>query len=80
MLGLNRLCLPACQISPFLIRLPGGGHLPPGEGRALPRQCVWKPYIPDGKNASISCSEAFLQRPGSATSVHDVWSFVSWAK
>ena len=30
MLGLNRLCLPACQISPFLIRLPGGGHLPRG--------------------------------------------------
>ena len=30
MLRLNRLCLPVCQISPFLIRPPGGGHLLPG--------------------------------------------------
>lgn len=34
MLRLNRLCLPVCQISPFLIRPAwAGGHLPPGKAR-----------------------------------------------
>ena len=30
MLRLDRSCLPVCQISPLLIRPPGGGHLLPG--------------------------------------------------
>ena len=39
MLHFYRFCLPACQMSPFLIRLAPLGTFPPGEGRALPRQC-----------------------------------------
>ena len=39
MLHFYRFYLPACQMSPFLIRLAPLGTFPPGEGRALPRQC-----------------------------------------
>lgn len=38
MLHFYRFYLPACQMSPFLIRLAPLGTFPPGEGRALPRQ------------------------------------------
>ena len=39
MLHLNRFCLPACQISPFLIRLASRGAFPGGRlGAAAPMQ------------------------------------------
>ena len=61
MLRLDRSCLPVCQISPLLIRPPGGGHLLPGGIRVQLRRA---PFGFQG----TSCGRRRRVRPPGRTS------------